>query len=266
MRVVFLTQEDPLYLFPFFDMFFAALQKEGSIEHIEICSVFACRIMGGRKRYRLIRELLILYGYVGLSKLLWLQLKARLLSSRVFSLLSRHSHSIQQLCFARNINYERIDNPNSPETLEKLRNQMPDVLVSVACPHILNAQSLCIPKVASINIHHAPLPRYKGMMPTFWQMYHGESTVGLTIHTMAEKVDEGEILLQESLTIDPDESLHQLIQRSKRHGAGAMLKVLKKIQDGTVFPQKMTQEQASYFTFPTKHEMREFHRRRLRAI
>ncbi len=45
-------------------------------------------------------------------------------------------------------------------------------------------------------------------MPTFWQLYHGEQQLGVTIHYMAAKVDEGDALLQESLPVTPGESLH----------------------------------------------------------
>ncbi|MHB1020791.1 MAG: formyltransferase family protein [Acidobacteriaceae bacterium] len=266
MRIVFLTQDDPIYIFPFFETFFAVLQQEAGTDKIQVCSVLSCRTMGGRKRFKLIKELVVLYGYSGFSRLLWLQLKARVLSSQIVHSVFSKPHTTEQLCSIHNVHFERINSPNLPEVIAKLKAQNPDVLVSVACPYVLDSKVLAIPVLTSINIHHAPLPQYKGMMPTFWQMYHGESTVGMTIHTMVERVDEGKILLQESLTIDPDESLHQIIQRSKRYGAGAMLRVLKGIQGGTVSPIEMPLEKSSYFTFPTKQEMQEFHRRRLRAI
>jgi methionyl-tRNA formyltransferase len=104
------------------------------------------------------------------------------------------------------------------------------------------------------------------MMPTFWQMYHGEQVVGVTIHYMAARVDEGAALLQEQMPIEPGESLDRLIRRSKRHGARCMLKVLREIASQNQRTWEFNGDAGSYFTFPTAAEMKEFRRRGLRAI
>jgi methionyl-tRNA formyltransferase len=136
----------------------------------------------------------------------------------------------------------------------------------VACPFILKRPILEMPKRAAINIHHAPLPRYKGMMPTFWQMYHGEKVAGVTIHTIADAIDAGDIVYQDSVPIIPDESMHNLIRRSKRAGAGAMLHVLQQYASGAELNPLEQSGESSYFTFPTADEMRSFRQRGLRAI
>jgi methionyl-tRNA formyltransferase len=104
------------------------------------------------------------------------------------------------------------------------------------------------------------------MMPTFWQLYHGEQQLGVTIHYMAAKVDEGDALLQESLPVTPGESLHTLIRRSKRHGAHCMAKVVRSLEANSAVTTQMDHAQGSYFTFPRREEAREFRRRGLRAI
>jgi methionyl-tRNA formyltransferase len=175
-------------------------------------------------------------------------------------------HSLQRAAEAHHIPYQGIGNPNLPEFVDALRVRAPDVVISVACPYILKAATLSIPTKGCINIHHASLPKYKGMMPTFWQLFHGEKTVGITVHTMAVRVDEGEALLQEELTINPRETLDVLIRRSKRHGAHCVAKVLRQIKSDTVAPRPLNSAEGSYFTFPTYAEIREFHRRGNRAI
>jgi len=261
MRVVFLTQDDPLYILPFFDSFFSL-----DLEPIHIAGIFACRSMGNRKRVKLLRELHSLYGTVGFLKLLTLQASARISSLSGLDSVLRRPHSLSELAHKHGIPYERIDNPNSPENVDQIAVLAPDVLVSVACPYILKTALLNLPAQAAINIHHAPLPRYRGMMPTFWQMYHGETSLGITIHTMAERVDEGEILLQDSAPVHAGETMHQLIRSSKRRGATAMLRVLKGLDSGTPLQPITPHDEATYFTFPTAAEMQSFRRRGLRAI
>lgn len=259
MRVTFLTQDDPIYILPFFESFFSA-----EVDPIEVTGIFACRSMGNRKRGKLLRELLTLYGLTGLTKMFCLQGRARLLSK--LGAVASASHSIEELARKHAIPYRRIDNPNKRESFASIASHRPDVLISVACPFILRAPLLQLPRLAALNIHHAPLPRYKGMMPTFWQMYHGESSVGITIHTMSEKLDEGRILLQDSTPIEPRETMHELIRRSKRNGAQSMLGLLRRYAAGAFPSPVATTEESSYFTFPTGAQMREFRRRGLRAI
>jgi methionyl-tRNA formyltransferase len=179
---------------------------------------------------------------------------------------AEHFFTLSQLCKAYGIPFQKIDNPNAVTFIEAFRRREPDLLVSVACPYILRPTVLNIPPRGCINIHHAPLPKYKGMMPTFWQMFHGEKKVGTTIHYMVEKIDEGGALLQEEMQIEPSETLDHLIRRSKRHGAHCMAKVLRKIRTQTESFVSLTETQESYFSFPNVQQIREFRRRGHRAL
>jgi methionyl-tRNA formyltransferase len=261
MRVTFLTQDDPLYILPFFESLFAR-----DLEGIEIGSIFVCRSMGNRKRTKLVGELVRLYGVPGFVRLASLQIRERTASALRLGRLTGTCHSLQELAEARGISCRRMGNPNAPENYAAIRADAPELLVSVACPFILKRDLLDVARRAAINIHHAPLPRYKGMMPTFWQMYHGEKSVGISIHTMAEEVDGGQIIYRGSIPTITGESMHRLIRRSKRAGADAMFDVLQQYARG-VAPAPLEQSSASsYFTFPTSSEMRAFRQRGLRAI
>jgi methionyl-tRNA formyltransferase len=261
MKIEFLTQEDSLYILPFFEEFLRHYAGE-----FEITRISCCRAMGKRSRVQLLQELKWLYGVTGLGKLLLQAATAKVLAVPRRNRSAKKFYSIAQLANAYGIPYEHVDNPNKPEFTDTLKQRSPDLLISVACPYILKEKLLGIPPRGCINIHHAPLPRYKGMMPTFWQLYHGEQQLGVTIHYMAAKVDEGDALLQESLPVTPGESLHTLIRSSKRHGAHCMAKVVRSLQANSAVATQMDHAEGSYFTFPRREEAREFRRRGLRAI
>jgi len=261
MKIEFLTQEDPLYILPLFEEFFRNYAGE-----CEITRVSCCRTMGNRSRVQMMRELTALYGYFGFTRLLWRVAWSRLLSLRKLKRQANRFFSLAQLCRAFRVDYFAVDNPNSSDFVQGIKERNADLIVSVACPFILKKPLLSSPPLGCINIHHAPLPRYKGMMPTFWQLYHGERTVGLTVHYMGEKLDEGDALLQESLTVEPGESLDRLICRSKRHAAHCLARVLRQLVAGSAARRSLNHEKGSYFTFPTVTEIREFQRRGLRAI
>jgi methionyl-tRNA formyltransferase len=222
--------------------------------------------MGKRKRRKLIGELVALYGLGGFLRLGMRNAVLRLLGKLKKGRGARTYHSIPQIAAAYGVPCQSVGDPNDSAYREALRARQVDLLVSVACPYILKQDVWRLAPLGGINIHHAPLPRFKGMMPTFWQLYHGEKTVGVTIHSIAAKVDEGEALLQEELAVEAGETLDRLIVRSKRHGAHCMAKVLRQIASGTQQPIRLNQSQSSYFTFPTAAESKEFRRRGYRAI
>ena len=261
MRIVFLTMDDPLYVLPFFDEFFR--QELGEIE---VLGIFSCKTMGDRGRIKMLRELHCLYGLGGLTRLLVRALGAKIMATLPARQGMKKFHSIAQISRAFSIPHAFIGNPNSEENRSRIAALAPDLLVSVACPYILKEKLLGLPPLGCINVHHAPLPRYKGMMPTFWQMYHGEKEVGVTIHYMAARLDEGDALLQEQLPIQQGESLDSLIRRTKRHAAHCMLKVLQQIAGQAQKTLSMNDRPGSYFTFPTFDEIKEFRRRGFRAI
>ncbi|KAA6458312.1 formyl transferase [Acidobacteria bacterium AB60] len=261
MRLTFVTQNDPIYVLPFFEEFFQGYSNEFSVDHILVS-----RVMGKRSRVKLLRELVALYTLPGLVRL-----GLRLLALKCLGALPAGSRpgrfsSIKHLSSTYGVSYKEIGNPNAPDVIAGIRAAQPDVLISVASPYIFKETLLSVPRKGCINIHHAPLPRYKGMMPTFWQMLHGERSVGITVHYMAGKLDEGAALLQDRLEIKPGESLDSLIRRSKRYGAHCIARVLRHIVAGTQRPIVLDQTQGSYFTFPNREQMREFHRRGFRAI
>jgi methionyl-tRNA formyltransferase len=261
MRIEFLTQDDPVYILPFFDEFLRNYASDFTILQIS-CSP----TMGKRSRVQLLRELRSLYGVRGFIKVLGQTAKYRILGKLKKSREARQFYSLEQAARAYAIPYEKIGNPNAAEFVESVRKRSAELIVSVACPYILKEKLLSLPPRGCVNIHHAPLPRYKGMMPTFWQMFQGEKTVGVTVHLMASKVDEGAALLQEQLAIEPSETLDHLIRRSKRQGAHCVASVLRQIESNSHVPIPMDSSKSSYFTFPTLAQISEFQRRGFRAI
>jgi methionyl-tRNA formyltransferase len=261
MRIEILTQEDPLYILPFFEEFFSNYASDFTILQVS-CSP----AMGSRSRKKMLQELTALYGPVGMARLLGIAAASKILGRFSRNREASEFYGVEQIANAYGVPYRSIGNPNQPEFVESVRQRKADVLVSVACPYILKSDLLSVPPRGCINIHHAPLPYYKGMMPTFWQMYHGEKTLGVTVHFMAVKIDEGEALLQETTAIQSGETLHELIRKSKRHGAHCMARALHQVETNNMVLKPLNDEKGSYFTFPTIEEIREFRRRGYRSI
>lgn len=261
MNIEFLADDNPLYVLPFFEEFLRHYSKDFTIVRITLCPP-----MGRRSRIQLLKQLTGLYGYFGMLRILTRIGKARCLSIFPKQQNATRFHSLTQLAKAYGISCEMIANPNSETFRNQLSAGRTDLLISVACPFILKAPLLRTPPKGCINIHHAALPRYKGMMPTFWQLFHREKKVGLTIHYMSEAIDEGLALLQDNIDVWEGETLDHLIRRTKIHGAHCMARVLHQIEKNEHCTFVFDHKKGSYFTFPTLSQMIEFRRRGLRAI
>ena len=61
---------------------------------------------------------------------------------------------------------------------------------------IFKKELLKIPRYGCINLHCSILPKYAGLLPSFWTIYNKEEKIGSTVHYMDDKIDNGAILGQ----------------------------------------------------------------------
>jgi len=154
-----------------------------------------------------------------------------------------------------------VDKVNSREMHDILDRHPSDLLASISCPQILRAKLLRRFERGGINVHSAPLPRYRGLMPAFWVLYHGEEQTAVTVHDLAEKLDNGEILHQEPVTIAGGETWNSLLGKTKSAAGTALVKAIGQIEDGTVDRKPNRDEDSTYFSFPTWKDARVFRSR-----
>jgi methionyl-tRNA formyltransferase len=171
--------------------------------------------------------------------------------------------SVGVLAERAGIPVREVSDVNAESFLAILENIEPDVLFSVSAPQIFNEKLLSIPSWGCLTVHAASLPEYRGMMPNFWQMKHGREMAGLTAHRMNEDIDKGEVVLRDKVPIEEDDTLDDLMKRSKRHAADLVLETIQKIRDGTAELRK-SKEKVSTTLFPTREDVRPRERCRLR--
>ncbi len=152
------------------------------------------------------------------------------------------------------------NNANGQSFIEWIRAEKIDLVVSVSASQIFGKRVLAAPMIGCVNLHNAPLPKYRGMLPNFRQMYHGETESVLTIHEMVPKLDGGDVLLQYRTAIERDMSLERLMTVTKENSATALWSFLEVLQRGEATARPLSGE-GSYFSWPTRKEAREFRRR-----
>lgn len=261
MKIAFLTQEDPFYVRVFFEEFFA---RSPRIE--DIVAVYLAPPMGKRSLKALARQMYEFYGPIDFARMGLRYVVHKLLAHRPMQRHAGRFYSVAQVCRAYGVPVECVASVNDPVFHAKLCALAPDAIVSVACPQIFRGALIAIPRLGCLNIHNGPLPRYRGMLPNFWQMYHDECMAGTTIHRINEGIDEGAILVQSQTPINSGETLDALICRTKRHGARMMIDALEALGRGDLRERENVTGEGSYFSFPTRADVREFRRRGLRLI
>lgn len=121
--------------------------------------------------------------------------------------------------------------------LEEMKNLNADLFVVVAfrmMPKVLFE----IPPLGTFNLHGSLLPDYRGAAPINYAVINGEKKTGTTTFFINEKIDEGNILLQNELEIDENENAGQLHDRLMVLGANLVVETLNQIAAGTITEQK----------------------------
>ena len=105
----------------------------------------------------------------------------------------------------RRIPLTLVENYHSEESLALLRGLNADLGVLYGT-NIVGESVFSIPRLGSINLHQGLAPYYRGGPPVFWELFNGESEIGITVHFVASKVDTGDIILQKTLPLTYDHS------------------------------------------------------------
>ena len=110
----------------------------------------------------------------------------------------------------------------------------PDVGVVAAYGQLIREELLALPTHGMLGVHPSLLPQYRGAAPVAWALLKGETTTGMTIFRMNERLDAGDIALQRTVEIQPDEDAHELTGRLARLGAQAVVDTLEGLAAGQI--------------------------------
>ena len=119
------------------------------------------------------------------------------------------------------------------EFLAEIKELNADVFVVVAfrmMPKILFE----MPKIGTFNLHASLLPDYRGAAPINYAIINGEKKSGATTFFINEKIDEGNILLQEEIEILNNENAGSLHDRLMEMGAKLVVKTLDGLADNSI--------------------------------
>lgn len=123
---------------------------------------------------------------------------------------------------------------NNTEFKDAIKELNPDIVCVVSYGVILPKSFLKIPKLGCINVHPSMLPKYRGPAPIQWAILNGDKKTGVTIMYLDEGMDSGDIITQQEVEIDDNETTGELWNRLSGLGAELLTKVVKDIENGKI--------------------------------
>jgi len=160
-----------------------------------------------------------------------------------------NANSIQEIVLDKHINH--ID------SVSKIKQFQPDLLVSILGNQIFKDSIINLAPKGCLNLHTALLPIYRGLMPTFWVLKNNEKYTGVSVFYVEKGIDSGPIIVQKKIEI-ADRSQEELITFTKKIGMEAIAEAVDLIEKDKIKLIENDANKMTYYSFPTKEDVKEF--------
>ena len=138
---------------------------------------------------------------------------------------------------------------NSPYMAEQIAACGSRLLVVIAFGQKISQEVIKLHPDGAVNVHASLLPKYRGAAPVNWAIMNGESETGISIITLADRMDAGEILAQVKIPIGPDDTAKTLHDKLAQIAPKVLLETIEAIGAGTAV---YTSQNESEVTFAHK--------------
>ncbi|MDP2089577.1 MAG: methionyl-tRNA formyltransferase [Flavobacteriaceae bacterium] len=144
-----------------------------------------------------------------------------------------HESAVKQYAKSQNLNILQPTNLKSEIFINDLKALKVNLQIVVAF-RMLPKVIWQLPTYGTFNLHASLLPQYRGAAPINWAIINGDKTTGVTTFFIEEKIDTGEIILQEEIAIEPNDTAGTLHDKLMQLGSIVTLKTVKLIENNKV--------------------------------
>lgn len=141
--------------------------------------------------------------------------------------------AVKKYALDNNLTILQPINLKSEEFLFQLKNLNANLQIVVAF-RMLPKAIWQLPEYGTFNLHASLLPNYRGAAPINWAIINGETKTGVSTFFIDEKIDTGNIILQEEVAIGDDETLGELHDKLMEIGSKLVVKTVQQIEKGIV--------------------------------
>ncbi|MBF0329973.1 MAG: methionyl-tRNA formyltransferase [Nitrospirae bacterium] len=144
----------------------------------------------------------------------------------------------------------RIQHINSSESIRRLKDSSPDLIIVCGWQRLICKEIVDIPRLGTIGFHSSLLPRYRGRAPVNWAILMGERETGITMFYLTPEADDGDIIAQKSFPILLNDDCNTVYKKAAHAGAELIREYLPKIHKGTA--PRMHNESGSFPAYPKR--------------
>ena len=100
-----------------------------------------------------------------------------------------------------------------------------------------------MPELGTFNLHASLLPQYRGAAPINWAIINGEKETGVSTFFLQHKIDTGDIITQEKVSIGTNETAGELHDKLMDIGCKLVLKTVQSIEKEDINSQAQNENQ-----------------------
>jgi len=145
---------------------------------------------------------------------------------------------------------------NSGVSAAFLKGLKPDLFVVVAYGQMLSEAVLAIPVIMPVNLHPSLLPNYRGAAPLNWAIIKGETSTGVSVVKMTERMDAGPVLRSKAADILKEDDAVSLGDRLSGLGADLLIEAVREIERGNLSGIPQNEEDATFAPLLKKEDGR----------
>ena len=177
------------------------------------------------------------------------------------SSVAAHLHTFDRLAAMTGISpIEVLNNINAEEGLARLVATAPDLVLSIRYGGILKDAAIAVARHGVLNLHSGLLPRYRGVMATFFAMLNGEDEIGMTLHSICDAgIDTGDVIGTTRVALEPQHSYWWNVLQLYPAGVTLMLGAVEEISSGNTLDSQPQTEDGQYYSFPKPEQLQRFH-------
>ncbi len=152
--------------------------------------------------------------------------------------------AVKRYAVEQNIPVLQPKNLKAEAFVEELASYRADLQIVVAF-RMLPEVVWNMPRLGTFNLHGSLLPKYRGAAPINWAVINGETVTGVTTFFIQHEIDTGNVILQRTMPVGPEETAGDVHDRMMVLGARTVLETVQAIEAGPIEAAVQDHEQAT---------------------
>jgi methionyl-tRNA formyltransferase len=132
-----------------------------------------------------------------------------------------------------NVECTETANINSPETLKDIADCKADLMVVIAFGQFISQKAINLQPHRAINAHASIIPNYRGAGPVNWAVLNGDAKTGVSIITVENKMDTGDVLDIAEIPIAEDDTAASVHDKLAQLAPHVLMNAIDGIAEGT---------------------------------